>query len=171
MKIKLMKLATLIAAVFLSFVLSACTTDEKVGVSYDAYNHTDQNIVSIVINGDGGILDAMAHGGGGTTICCVILPKRWRPGLMATIKWQLGGKWLKDEQGKEVIRDGVKVLVPGPWKEKTVEVPKYDSTNGMGMFFIHFFPDDEVKVLVNLYGAGHPSHPYPDPDDDRPQTR
>ena len=145
-------------ACLIGFVLVACSGDETIAVSYAAYNHTNEDIVSIVINGEGGILDADAHGGGGR-MCCVVLPKRWRPGLMATIKWQLDGDWLKDEQGKEVIRDGKTVLVPGPWKERTVEVPNYKGE--MGTFFIHIFPGDEVKVLMNIYGAGNPQHPLP----------
>jgi len=92
-------------ACLIGFVLVACSGDETVGVSYAAYNHTNEDIVSIVINGEGGIMNASAHGEGGR-MCCIVLPKRWRPGLMATIKWQLDGDWLKDEKGKEVIRDG-----------------------------------------------------------------
>jgi len=149
-------------ALLLSVFLAGCLEEEKVGLSYHAYNHTDKSIVSIVINGEGGILGARAHGEGGG-VCCVVLPKKWRPGLMATIKWQPDGEWLKDDQGREVIRDGKKVLVRAPWTERTLEVPKYDSTTGMGDFHMHFFPNDEVKVLVNIYGAGHSSHPYPHP--------
>lgn len=153
-------LLTWCAAILLALPLTACSADDKVGLSYRAYNHTDEHIVSIVINNAGGVLNARAHGEGGG-VCCVILPKRWRPGLMATIKWQLDGDWLTDDTGKEVIRDGKKVLVPGPWKETTVEVPKYSEE--MGTFFIHFFPDDEVKVLVNKYLAGNRNHPLPHP--------
>lgn len=91
-------------------------------------------------------------------MCCVILPKKWRPGLMATIKWRVDGDWLLDAQGKEVIRDGKRVYVPAPWKERTVEVPKYEGV--MGRFYIHFLPKDEVKVAVSLYGPGRAEHPY-----------
>ncbi|MCE1208760.1 MAG: DUF3304 domain-containing protein [Spirochaetia bacterium] len=162
--INLVKFTTLwLLASLFCLVLLACSSDEKIGVSYHAYNHTDNSIVSIIINGEGGILDATAHGEGGG-VCCVVLPKRWRPGLMVKVKWQLDGDWLKDGQGKEVIRDGKKVFVPGPWKEKTVEVPKYDEE--MGLFFIHFFPGDKVNVLVNRYGAGHSTHPYLHPEDE-----
>lgn len=150
-------------AILASLLLAGCLEEEKVGLSYHAYNHTDKSIVAIVINGQGGILGAGDHGEGGG-VCCVVLPKKWRPGLMATIKWKLDGEWLKDEQGREVIRDGKTVLVPGPWKERTVEVPKYGPE--MGIFFIHFFPKDEVKVLVSLGGPGHPTHPFKHPEDE-----
>jgi len=89
---------------------------------------------------------------------------------MATIKWQLDGDWLKDEQGKEVIRDGKTVLVPGPWKEGTVEVPKYSVDDlDRGTFYMHFFPNDDVKVLVATRWAGFEGHPYPHPDGTKQQ--
>lgn len=137
-------------------LLTACFEEKKEAVSYVAYNHTDDGIVSIIINGEGGILGADPQGGGGE-MCCVILPKKWRPGLMATIKWRVDGDWLLDAQGKEVIRDGKRVYVPAPWKERTVEVPKYEE---MGRFYIHFLPKDEIKVAVSLYDPGRAEHPY-----------
>lgn len=153
-------------------LLAGCA-DEKVGLSYAAYNHTDKHIISIVINNEGGILDARAHGEGGG-VCCVVLPKRWRPGLMAAIKWQEDDIPVFNADGSRKVVNGVPATLESPWKEKTVEVPKYEEetinhggfyTTGLGDFYIHFFPNDEVKVLVRRYGAGHPSHPYPHPDD------
>ena len=141
-------------------VLAACSGDETVAVSYAAYNHTDKSIVSFVINGEGGILAASAHGGGGS-MCCVILPKRWRPGLMATIKWQEDDIPIFNPDGTRKVIDGVPASKESPWKERTVEVPKYEGE--MGTFFIHIFPGDEVKVLMNIYGAGNPNHPLPHP--------
>ena len=148
-------------AFVVGLMLGACSGDEKVGLSYVAYNHTDKGIYPIFINGEGGILDADAHGEGGG-VCCVVLPKRWRPGLMATIKWRNDSTYTYDERGLIVTNDGVPVLIESPWKEKAVEVPKYDEE--MGDFYIHFFPNDEVKVLVHQYGAGYEGHPYPHPD-------
>ena len=137
-------------------LLTACFEEEKETVSYVAYNHTDNWVVSIIINGEGGILGASPQGGGGE-MCCIILPKKWRPGLLATIKWQGGGTYQRDSQGKEIIRDGKRVYVPDPWKERTVEVPKYEE---MGRFYIHFLPKDEIKVAVSLYDPGRAEHPY-----------
>ena len=137
-------------------LITACFEEEKETVSYVAYNHTDDGIVSIIINGEGGILGADPQGGGGE-MCCILLPKKWRPGLKAAIKWRIDGDWLLDAEGKEVIRDGKRVYVPAPWKERTVEVPKYEE---MGRFYIHFLPKDEIKVAVSLVGPGHAKHPY-----------
>ncbi len=147
-------------ACLIGFVLAACSGDETVAVSYAAYNHTDKSIVSFVINGEGGILAASAHGGGGR-MCCVVLPKNWRPGLMATIKWQEDDIPIFNPDGTRKVIDGVPATKESPWKERTVEVPKYEGA--MGTFFIHIFPGDEVKVLMNIYGAGNPNHPLPHP--------
>jgi Protein of unknown function (DUF3304) len=139
------------ALLLLSFLLTACKP-VTMDVSMEAVNHTDKNIVSVVINGKGGIMAAPAYGQGNGG-CCVRLPKEWRPGLTAKIDWQLGGHWLINENGNEVIEDGRKVLVEGPWKSQTVPVPEY---KGEGYFYVFFFPDDQVKVAVtynvDLYG-------------------
>jgi len=134
-------------AALLAIPLAGCLEAEKVPLSYLALNKTDKNIVSIVVNGEGGILDVSAQGGGGTVVCCVVLPKRWRPGLMATIKWQEGGTFKRDEKGAVVTEDGVPIVIESPWKERAVEVPKYDEK--MGDFYIVFFPNDEIKVAVS----------------------
>lgn len=91
-------------------------------------------------------------------MCCVILPKKWRPGLMATIKWQGDDTIVLDANGKTLTKDGVPIVTEAPWKERTVEVPKYEGV--MGRFYIHFLPKDEVKVAVSLYGPGRAEHPY-----------
>jgi hypothetical protein len=152
--------------VLFSLPLSACSQDKKITVSYKLYNHTSVAINSVIVNGEGGILNAMAYGGGGEA-CCVVLPSEWRSDLKVTIKWEEDGDWLKDEKGNFVIRDGSKVYVPKPYKEKIVDVPKYAGGDKTGAFRIHIFPNDEVKVTVLLYGPGHPDYPYPSPRDSK----
>jgi hypothetical protein len=148
----------------LSLFLSGCLEAEKVGLSYHAYNHTDKSIVSIVINGEGGILGASAHGEG-SGVCCVVLPQKWHPGLMATIKWQEDDIPIFNPDGTRKIIDGIPASNESPWKERTEEVPKYGFDElDRGTFYIHFFPNDEVKVLVATRWAGFEGHPYPHPD-------
>lgn len=145
-------------------MLTGCVDEKKTAVSYTAYNHTDRGIVSIIVNGEGGILHAYPRGGGGE-MCCVVIPNRWQPGLNATIKWRGGGEFKRDPQGNVVRVDGVPVVIEDPWVEKTVEIPAYGAE--LGRFNIHFFSNDEIKVFVNNYGPGHPKYPIADPD--RPQ--
>jgi hypothetical protein len=137
--------------------LTACSGDDTTAVSYTAYNHTDKSIVSIIINGEGGILNVGPHGGGGGDVCCVVIPNTWRPGLKATIKWQEDGVYKRDAKGNIMKNDGVPIVIESPWKERTVEVPQYDDQ--LGQFQIHFFPHDEIKVVVSNFFPGHPKYP------------
>ena len=147
----------LIPLLLLAFSLAACSGDDTTAVSYAAYNHTDKSIVSIIVNGEGGILNAPAHDGGGE-VCCVVIPNKWRPGLTATITWQEAGVFKRDAQGNIMTNDGVPIVIESPWKERTVEIPPYDEHHGQ--FFIHFLAGDKVKVAVSLYGPRNPKHPY-----------
>lgn len=141
-------------------LLSGCLEDEKTGVSYDGANHTDRPAMFVTINGEGGIMN-IEPGAEGGDICCVIVPVKWKPGLKVTVGWQDEGSWLKDEQGNEVIRNGKTVLIPAPRKSKTVDLPEYDTPETL---WIHFFPNEEVKVVMSKYGPGSVKHPIPNPE-------
>jgi hypothetical protein len=152
---------TLFLILVLCLPLAGCFEEPTATVSYGAISYIDEPIVSVIINGEGGILGVYPHSGGNGGMCCIVIPEHWHPGLKATIKWQMDGTWLKDSQGKLVIRDGIKVLVQGPWKQKTVDIPEYKEADTVA---INFFPHDEVKVLVTKWGPGSPNYPYPVPD-------
>lgn len=155
--------------VLVSLLLAGCLEEEKVGLSYHAYNHTDNSIVAIAINNQGGVLNARAHGEGGG-VCCVVLPKKWRSGLMATIKWQEDDIPIFNPDGTRMVIDGVPAAKESPWKERTVEVPKYSVDElDRGTFYMHFFPNEDVKVLVATRWAGFEGHPYPHPDGTKQQ--
>lgn len=146
-------------ALLMPLFLSGCFEEEKTGVSYMGVNHTDVAIIEVSPNGGrGGILVINAHGMSGD-ICCITIPSTWKPGLTTTIAWQDDSKVKKDANGKDVLNDGVPVLIPSPRKSKVVEIPRYDDP---GNFWIHFFPNDEVKIVVSNYGPGHPKHGLPD---------
>jgi Protein of unknown function (DUF3304) len=140
-------------------LLLGCFEEEKEGVSYVGVNHTTEGVVDVTINGSGGIMAAYPHGTSGD-VCCVTVPAKWKPGLSVTIAWEDGGRLLLDDLGKEVIRNGHTVLVRGQRKTNVVSVPQYDAPQ---MLWIHFFPNDEIKLVMSKYGPGHPKHGLPDP--------
>jgi hypothetical protein len=140
-------------------LLSGCFEEEKEGVSYVGVNHTSEGVVDVTINGTGGIMAAYPHGTSGD-VCCVTVPNRWKPGISVTIAWEDGGRLLLDDQGKEVIRNGHTVLVRGQRKTKVVSVPQYDVPQ---ILWIHFFPSDEIKLVMSKYGPGYSKHGLPDP--------
>jgi Protein of unknown function (DUF3304) len=147
-------------ALLSSSMVSGCFEEGKSGVSYFGANHTNEAVADVTLNGQGGIMIAYPHGTSGD-ICCVTVPSKWKPGLNVTITWENGGGWLLDEKGKEVIRDGKKVLVRGKRKSRTVAIPQYDRPEDL---WIHFFPNDEIKLVMSKYVPGHPKHGLPDPE-------
>lgn len=148
------------AALSVTLALTACFEEEMEGVSYQGANHSDIAAMYVTLNGEGGIMIANEHGYSGN-ICCVNVPKKWRSGLTVTVGWQDEGSWLLDGSGKEVIRNGNTVLVPAPRKSKTVQIPEYTTPETL---WVHFFPNDEVKVVMSKYWPGHAKHPLPDPE-------
>lgn len=146
-------------------VSKAMRAEKKQVSSYVAYNYNARSIVGVWINGEGGILNVPSYGGGGGEVCCVVLPSYWRPGLKAAVRWEEDGDWLTDDHGQIVYRDGRRVYVARPPKERTVDIPPYVGGEGseMGRLQIYFLPNDEVAVLVSTSYPGSPgnSHPYP----------
>lgn len=88
--------------------------------------------------------DIAPNAGGGGFVCCIGLPKRWRQELKVIVRWR------DDEQH------------PDTWKEKIVDVPRYEASD-IGYFAVHFYPDDAVKVLVTTKTPKYPGYPYPRP--------
>lgn len=154
------------AAALLLATLAGCLEAEKEALSYSAINRTDIDIVAIAVNGKGGVLNASALSGGGDAICCVLLPKKWRSGLTAKIAWQEGGVFKRDERGNVVKERGVPVVIESPWKEKSVEIPRY--SDSMGTFYMVFYPNDEVRVAIK---NGYPTEILPKDDPLQPKGK
>lgn len=147
----------------LGVLLLAGCEESTTALSYLAVNHTPQPIDSITINDQGGILNVPAMGGGGKEVCCVVVPKKWHPGLTAKISWLQGGHFQRDTSGNFVVRNGDKVFIEGIWKTRTVPIAEYDSDN-LGRVHIHFLPNDEVLVKIGNFRYRAPGYypPYPD---------
>ncbi len=59
--------------------------------------------------------------------------------------------------------DGIKDVI----KEKIVEVEKYSRA---GDIYVHFFPNDEVRVVISNLYPWHPDHPISPPSKPALQT-
>jgi hypothetical protein len=115
-------------------LLTGCD-EEKIPVSIVGYNHTDIYIPSFNVNGGGGS-NSFAHSGGGSIVCCIEIPKEWKPGLNAKIRWMN-----EDDT----------------WNEVVLEIPKYSPD--LGDFQVHFFDNRAVKAFVFNGGAKTPGYP------------
>ncbi|NVD70738.1 DUF3304 domain-containing protein [Duganella sp. BJB488] len=100
-------------------------------------NHTGNYIYSASVDGAGG--GNMARWGQGfANICCTSIPRVWYPGMKVLVRWNMP--------------IGIQDVI----KEKTVEVEKYDKP---GSIYMHFFPNDEVRVVVSPVIPGSPEYP------------
>lgn len=100
-------------------------------------NHTGNYIYSASVDGAGG--GGMDRWGAGVAdICCASIPTVWYAGMKVLVRWDM------PEGHKHIV------------KEKVVEVEKYNET---GSIYIHFFPNDEVRVVVTPVGPYNPAHP------------
>ena len=136
-----------LTAGFLIVWLTGCASafsepePKTVGAMVGIVNHTDRYIYSASVNGAGG--DGMpAYGAGGASVCCAVIPAVWYPGMKVRVYWDM-----------PVGRTHV-------GKEKEVEVERYEVP---GSIYLHFFPDDQVRVVVTVHPGYSPKHPIPAP--------
>lgn len=129
-------------AVLASLFTAACT-DDAAHISISGLNYTDQTVGAFTVNGHGGG-GLMPNSGGGGFVCCITVPRRWRPGYKVTVGWT------KDHNSS------------APWNERIVAVPEYKESE-IDFMAVHFYPDGDVRILVTKIDVGHPNYPYPRP--------
>ncbi len=108
------------------------------GAQVGIVNHTGESIYSASVDGAGGA-NMARWGAGGAEVCCASIPRVWYPGMMVLVR-----RW--------DMPDGLKHII----KEKMVEVEKYDEP---GDIYMHFFPHEEVRVVVSNAGGSAKTHP------------
>jgi hypothetical protein len=131
-----------VALLILLTLVAACGSDRE-RISISAVNYTNRHIDEYWVNGYN-VANVNPYETGGTYVCCVFVPKHWRKGLSVKVQWQ------------EERYDASSA------KERIVEIPKYASKD-LGALIVHFFPNDEVRVLVTSRFIGHPDYPFPMP--------
>ncbi len=127
-----------------ALALTSCSALEKkenpeATAQVGIVNHTDKFIYSATVDGASGA-GMSAWGAGIANICCTSIPRVWHPGMKVSVRWNMP--------------DGIKDEI----REKIVVVERYDRA---GDIYIHFFPNDEVRVVVTNLDPAHPQHPIP----------
>jgi hypothetical protein len=119
-------------------ILQAACEEEKMPIGVAGYDHVPGRAVPGFSIDEKISFDVAGHG------CCVILPRKWRPGLKAKIDW--------------VYYDGkLGERKPNAYSE-TVEIPEY-RPDGADKLRLHFYPEHKVKVVMSRYDAGSPFYP------------
>ena len=108
----------------------------KSAVSVEGVNHSQVTIAYFAINGGGGDRITKRWPSSGT-VCCVMLPDVWTPGLEGKVTWKPNGQ---------------------PYRSKVVPIESYSK---IGTVYVHFFDNDEIRVVVANAGAENPAHPIP----------
>ncbi|SPS01592.1 DUF3304 domain-containing protein [Cupriavidus taiwanensis] len=121
-------------------------TKDYFNASIDPVNHTSQYLYGFQVNGAFGA-NAGAYGGDIAGTCCVRLPRLYRPGLTVDIDYDL------------TLDDGSK----HNWKtRKAVPVEPFAEP---GDVYVHFFPNDKIRVVVSRVYPFGKDHPIPRPVD------
>ena len=93
-------------------------------------------------------------GGGGSSVCCVALPKKWRPDLTTEVRWAVGD-WSKENLAETAAGNYKSITSEGVYKA-LVPVEKYDKP---GQLFVHFFAGGRIRVVSSEYYPESKLHP------------
>lgn len=127
------------------WTLAACSAigrseDTTTGVGLTGIDHLEDHlsVQDFSVNGYGGF----NAGKGGSLVCCVVVPNKWRPGLKAHVVWSVTN-WRENT-----------------WKEFQADVflDRYDR---VGTMFVHFLKDGSVRITLSNYAPGSPVYEGP----------
>lgn len=98
-------------------------------------------------------------GGGGSNVCCVLLPKKWRPGLSAEVRWSLND-W-SHEKPSEVEAGNYDSVAGGGSYIATVPVERYEKASHV---WVHFYTGGKVRIVSSQFVSWGKNHPIQDND-------
>lgn len=133
------------------FNINYFNVETHIPVSLTGVHHmgSDYRIDHFYVNKEiGDTIDE--SGGGGGIVCCLMLPKKWYPGLKAEVRWEV----------RHIIRSSNPALpeteeVAGLYRAQ-VPVEAYVEAD---RFWVHFFPQGRVRIVVSPIGPYGELHP------------
>jgi len=93
-------------------------------------------------------------GGGGGIVCCIAIPKKWRPGLTAEVRWAVGD-WSKENLA-ETAAGNYRSITSGGIYRAQVPIEKYDEPEHV---WVHFFAGGKIRVVSSAPGSLSRLHP------------
>jgi Protein of unknown function (DUF3304) len=144
----------LVMLVVVPLAVSACSRatdssetkveDQTMGLKLVGLNYTEIPIGDFYTDGMwGAAIPSRIGSWSGTIICCVLLPKKWHPGLTVTVQWQDDNLYKKD---------------PNALAGRQVPVEHYEYFSD-GFLYVLFFPNDKIKVYASPWLPGFPDFP------------
>ncbi|MFF7710196.1 DUF3304 domain-containing protein [Pseudomonas sp. NPDC007930] len=143
-----------------AWLLVGCSSpaDDWVAGSVKSVNHVKGTALNwFSVNKSG------ASRGGGKA-CCIGLPIKWRPGLIADIKWEIDpnpGASLPNVMSAEW--DAAYAIHKSRYRQYSarVEIPEYDHDH-CGLT-VHFLTCQQVKVTTSCWATSRPEYPIKEP--------
>jgi hypothetical protein len=146
----------------LAITLVGCSTassqDEPLAGNIQAVNHTLHGINWLKVNG------YQADGGGGIS-CCIVMPATWRPGLKATVEWEVDPdpyEKLPSVTSIEFREAYAKHEAKYRRYSEIVDIPAWEGTKRCGLS-VHFLVCNKVKITTSCWGYGSPNNPIKEP--------
>jgi len=135
----------------ITFIYNYYKVDNYIPVTLTGVQHmgSDYRIADFYVDKyNGGTVGE--SGGGGSRVCCLMLPRKWHPGLKANVRWEV----------RHIIRPSDPALpeteeVAGLYHAQ-VPVEAYDEPE---KFWVHFFPQGGVRIVVSPFGPYGEQHP------------
>lgn len=126
-------------------------------VTVSAIHHmgSDYLISHFSINKE--ISDRVDRTGSSGTVCCLMIPKKWYPGLKVDLRWQVNHV-IKEADGIAVAREEKEAIY-----RAHVPVEQYTDT---GDLYVHFFSDGRARIVVSGYSPDAKQHPIQSADTD-----
>lgn len=145
-----------LAVGYVSFFLPA-EEDDYVGTVMIGVHHLgpDYFVPEFYVNKYGGT-GVQREGGGSGEICCIMIPRHWRPGLMVEVRWSVED-WSHTDFSEIQAGNDRSIKKKSLYFAK-VPVEKYKEAYSL---YVHFFPQGRVRVLTTPYSVVSPSHPVP----------
>lgn len=114
-----------------------------VPVDFGGTHHIGPNfsISEFYLNGANGF-NVGREGGGGTSVCCVLIPRSWRPGLFVDLRWEVRD-WTT-ENAAEIAAGDTRSMTFKHFRAK-VPIEKYENP---GQVEVHFFAGGKARVVV-----------------------
>ena len=115
------------------------------------------NIADFYVDGYNGS-NVGREGGGGRTVCCVLLPKKWRPGLSVEVRWSVND-WSHENRAE--IEAGNDRSIAGLGYIARVPVDRYEKA---AQLWVHFYAGGKARVLSSEIYSESKQHPIQDDD-------
>lgn len=159
LRVLLVALAVSALCCYIQSLRETILAESFAGVSMTGVHHMGDkfNVAQFYVNGYDGS-NVGREGGGGSDVCCVLLPRKWRPGLTVEVRWSVND-WSRENRAQIEADDDSSVGGLGYIAQVPVE--RYEAAEHV---WVHFFSGGKVRVVSSMTGSGGPKHPIQDDD-------